>query len=241
MIKKQTVHWIVSATAHYLSTLNYSLKSLHNLLPKDQFEFRVTIITNPDNEELERVKSNVGIILKNKETYNISEIEFIDCPPFPWPVLTLYKPFICQEYIRADDDFIFVGNCNLLIHENDFSWFDEEKINISWHHSHPEPFGNSKPYYVQGGFVFAKKELMRAFCETWQNRINFFIQYEHKIPDWHDETVLNELFNSEQFHELFKPTFKFFVDPLKRESEAFVQLCLNHVNNRFKGEKWCEN
>lgn len=237
MNKIKIVHWVVSATAHYLCTLNYSLKNLHNLLPSSEYSFRVTVITNPDNKDLDSIRKFSDEILKDSQNYNIFEIEFKDCPDFPWPVLTLYKPFLCSKYIKKDDDFVLCGNCNISIKENDYSWFDSEKINVSWHHSHPEPYYNTKPYYIQGGFVLANKELMRNFCKIWQEQIDYQIKYEHKVPDWHDETILNMFFNHPDFKHLFKPTFKFYVNGYKKEPDAFIGLNLNHVNNEFKGEK----
>lgn len=239
-MNKKIVHWIVGATAHYLNTLKYSLKSLHNLLPPEQYTFRVTIITNSDNGLLPEINNIINLILNDYEYFNILEVEYRDCPDFPWPVITLYKPFLCNKFIREDDDFVLCGNCNYLINPNDYSWFEPDKICVSWHHTHRGPYYNSRPYYIQGNFVFAPKNLMQELCNDWQDGIDHFIKFEHIVPDWHDETILNNLFNySEKYKGKFSTTFKTFADPNKKEPEAFIQLVLTHVDNKFKGEKWC--
>lgn len=96
---------------------------------------------------------------------------------------------------------------------------------------------NNNPYYIQGGFVFGPADKMLKLCETWQNRINYYINKKHKVPEWHDETALNELFNSKEYHNDFRPTFIFKYqrqNPNTNMTDAFAELNLSNVKPEFK-------
>lgn len=243
---------VVSATNYYLVHILPFLKSLHNLFnyeadennfgeqPTVHYEYKVVIITNKDNPLLNsQLEFEFGEITAQYYKYNIKEINIEYCPDFHWPVLTLYKPFLCSKYIETNqawenDDFVFCGNVNLQFEQNNLNWFAENKINVSWHHTHPD---NNHPYYIQGGFVFGPADKMKELCEIWQNRINYYINKEHKVPEWHDETVLNELFNSEEYHEIFHPTFIFKYQGQNADiimPDAFAELNLSNVKPEFK-------
>lgn len=253
-IKPKQVKVVVSATDYYLVHILPFLKSLHNLFNYEAdennfgeqqpvyYEFNVVILTNKDNKLLDsKLEMEFDDIVFQYYKYNIKQISIEYCPNFPWPILTLYKPFLCSKYIEINneydflaDDYVMCCNVNLQFGKNNQNWFDENKINVSWHHSHKD---NNHPYYIQGGFVFVAARKMQELCETWQNRINYYINKEHKVPEWHDETVLNELFNDEKYHNVFHPTFIFKYQGQNPETimpDAFAELNLSNVKPEFK-------
>lgn len=248
----KTVKVVVSATDYYLIHILLFLKSLHNLFnyemyennfgkqPPVKYEYNVIILTNNDNKLFDsQLQFEFDQIVAQYYKYNIRQITIEYCPNFPWPVLTLYKPFLLSKFIDinnnwGNDDYAMCCNVNLQFEKNNQNWFDKNKINVSWHHSHAD---NNNPYYIQGGFVFGPSDKMLKLCETWQNRINYYINKEHKVPEWHDETVLNELFNSEEYHNEFHPTFIFKYQGQNPDTimpDAFAELNLSNVKPEFK-------
>lgn len=215
-IQTKNVHLVISATDYYLQDIDTMCKSVHNLLSDDEqtkYNYYITLITNEDNELLsEKLNILNNEILSNYNKYKIESIEIKFCPNFPWPVITLYKPWLCNKYINMEkDDYVWCGNCNLEFEHNEKTkWFNKDKINVSWHHKHPAPYYNERPYYVQGGFVLANTSLMKELCKLWQAEINYYINKEYKVPQFHDETVLNAVFNN--MKEMFNPNFIFYVD-----------------------------
>lgn len=242
-MKTYNVHFIISATNYYLQDIDVMCKSIHNLLSDDEisnYNYYITLITNKDNELLEQ-KINIfnTEILNNYNKYKIESIDIEFCPDFPWPVMTLYKPWLCNKYINEEkDDFVWCGNCNLEFESNDKNnWFNKYKINVSWHHKHPAPYYNDRPYYIQGGFVLADAALMKKLCEVWQAEINYHINHEYKVPQFHDETILNVLYNNENMKELFNPNFIFYVDIEEdnRMKGSFAKILYkNKHDNMFK-------
>lgn len=251
-IKPKQVKVVVSATDYYLVHILPFLESLHNLFnyeadednfgeqPPVKYEFNVIVITNKDNKLLNsQLEFEFDEIVIQYYKYNIKQITIEYCPNFPWPVLTLYKPFLLSKYIDINndfnnDDYAMCCNVNLQFEKNNQNWFNENKINVSWHHTHAD---NNHPYYIQGGFVFGQAEKMKELCELWQNRINYYINHDHIVPAWHDETVLNELFNDEKYHDLFYPTFVFKYegqDKNKIMPDAFAELNISKVKPEFK-------
>ena len=239
MITKN-VHLIISVTDYYLQNIDRMLKSVHNLLSDDskyKYNYIITLITNEDNELLEEKIEVFNKILNDYNKYKIEKIDIKFCPNFPWPVMTLYKPWLCSKYINKDyDDYVWCGNCNLEFEKNDkTTWFDENKINVSWHHKHPGPYYNERPYYIQGGFIFGSVQNMKLLCDKWQSIINYYINKEHKVPDWHDETVLNEIFNANK--DLFNTHFIFYCETEldNRMPGSFCKIIIsNKKDNTFK-------
>lgn len=244
---------IVSATNYYLIHILPFLKSLHYMFDysgepnyydkweKDECEYKVVIITNKDNELLtEQLEYDINKIGDDYNKYKIREINIEYCPDFPWPVMTLYKPYLCTKYIETDndfynDDFVWCGNVNLIFEPNNLSWFNPNKINVSWHHTHPD---NNNPYYIQAGFVLGSTKNMIELCNDWQRRINYYINEKHIVPEYHDETVLNILFGIQYWHEKFNPSFIFKYEMQKYETimpGAFCEIQLtNKKDNEFK-------
>lgn len=233
---KKIVHFVVSATGYYLKWVNDFLKHCHNMLGNDNYTYRITLICDKCSNEWKTVREEIVNTINNTY-YNILECEVVSCPDFPWPVITLYKPYLCKKYIKDDDSVVWCGNINIEMEENDGSWYSDNKINISWHHKHPEPYFNTKPYYVQGGFVCGEKNIMKWFLGKWQSIINYCINNKHIVPEWHDETCLNLLFKNNK--ELFNPNFIFWCEEkyggLGRIDGAFAKLNLDgKVDDTFK-------
>lgn len=252
--KPKQVKVVVSATNYYLIHILPFLQSLHYMFnysnegdnydecKKNEYEYKVVIITNKDNELLtDQLEFEFDEIVAQYYKYNIKEINIEYCPDFPWPVMTLYKPFLCSKYIECDnawenDDFVWCGNVNLIFEPNSVSWFNPDKINVSWHHTHAD---NNNPYYIQGGFILGSAQLMKKFCTLWQDRINYYINKKHIVPEWHDETILNELFNeNDMLKNLFNPSFIFKYekeDKSKIMPSAFCEIQLaNKKDSEFK-------
>lgn len=238
----KNVKLVVGATGYYIKWASMFCEYAHNLFGTEDenniYKYNIVIITDMSHSLYNKTKEELVRILDDKNTCCIEDIKLVNCPDFPWPVITLYKPFLCAKYIEDTDDIVWCGNINIKMQENDRSWYDDTKVNISWHHKHPGPDFNSKPYYVQGGFVCGAREIMRGFCTEWQAMINGFINRDRIVPEWHDETVLNLLFNENRNQ--FNPNFILMTDEQDREAMPGQFALLNmtgKIDNVFK-ENW---
>lgn len=235
---EKNVRLIVGATGYYIQWLPEFCKHAFNLFGAEDentvYRYRITAVADLTDKKYKELKDSLADIA-NSEEYHIDEIKTAACPDFPWPVITLYKPFLCEKNIEADDDIVYCGNVNIEMWPNDGSWYDDGKINVSWHHKHPRPYGNRRPYYIQGGFVCGRRETMRRFCDKWQAKINWHINSQNEVPKWHDETCLNELFRQDR--DMFNPSFILYTGEADAESMPgqFAKLNLeNKRDNTFK-------
>lgn len=238
----KNIRLIVGATGYYIQWVTEFCKHAFNLLgledENNTYCYRITVITDKSDKKYSDLEASLLYIKNNKDKYHLDDIRITNCPAFPWPVITLYKPFLCEQYIEDDDDIVYCGNVNIEMQPNNGSWYKNDKVNVSWHHKHPEPYYNSRPYYIQGGFVCAEREIMRNFCTEWQSKINWHINSQHEVPDWHDETCLNELFNERR--SAFNPNFILYVDSedSERMTGQFAKLKLEGKRDSTFKTNW---
>lgn len=238
----KNVRFVVSATGYYIKWAVKFCENAFNLFgPEDGgniYNYSITLITDTSSPLYIKAKDKLVGVINNPGEYHVSDIKVVSCPDFPWPVMTLYKPYLCQKYIEDGDDIVFCGNINIEMQPNDGKWYDDNKVNVSWHHKHPEPYFNSRPYYIQGGFICARADIMRGFCREWQAKINYRVNHGHSIPDWHDETVLNELFAERRNQ--FNPHFILCTSEADREAMEGQFALLNlegKIDKSFK-DNW---
>lgn len=214
--EKEMVHFVLSATDSYLNYVPKLLTTINNFLPRSQYKYAFTFLVSCSVEWCEY---NVINPIR-QQLQNIEYIKFFQVPSFTWPTMTLYKPHLCLEYMDISADYVFCGNVNLVIEPNNYTWFDPNKINCTWHLR-----SNGQYYYIQGNFVLAKRELMQRLCEVWANLIDYYINVEHIVPDWHDETALNEIFNHNRYY--FNPSSIIYFHgnpPEEKAPSAFIDL-----------------
>lgn len=238
----KNVRFVVSATGYYIKWTVKFCENAFNLFGAEDdnniYNYNVTLITDMSSPLYGKIKDELIDIVNNGGKYHINDINVVSCPDFPWPVMTLYKPYLCQKYIENSDDIVWCGNINIEIQPNDGKWYDDNKVNVSWHHKHPGPYFNSRPYYIQGGFICARADIMKGFCREWQSKINYCVNHEHLIPEWHDETVLNELFTERKNQ--FSPHFILCTDDPNREAMEGQFALLNlhgKIDKSFK-DNW---
>lgn len=114
---------------------------------------------------------------------------------FPWPVITLYKPYLIYTNKIEGCKGHFYFNANCLFQERcktfDYSFFDDQNLVFcSKVDRKDEPQINF--FYLQGG-IFYIPESRFNFLKVWQNNIDTFINRYKRVPEFHDETVLNTM------------------------------------------------
>lgn len=128
----------------------------------------------------------------------------------PWPLITLFKMNTILEN-KGSYDYAFYFNANSILLESDYSWFDPNKLILSYH---KDWFGNNcntskflAPYldnpnsvsyigttnyiYVQGAFFGGNSKLVYEMCESVAEMVQEDL-INNIIPRWHDETYLNK-------------------------------------------------
>lgn len=183
------------ATGDYKQLFPEFLESVQNFFPP--YQKIVKVISDGLEEYASYEKGNVKIEL---------------CPRinnYPWPVVTLYKMWHILENFDESCDYICYFNGNATICEHDLDVFDMSKMSVSYHSFNtsnqtydPWPYINiskdSLAYqengtyeYIQGGFFFGPKEVIRKMCEEVISMLkndtgrSIFAQ-------WHDESYLNK-------------------------------------------------
>jgi len=146
---------------------------------------------------------------KKYETNNIT-IEHHIINDYPWPIVTLFKMKYIETY-QCNCDYVFYFNANSEILDSDYSWFDKDKLNLTYHkdwfdHNEDptvflEPymdnpnsvsyFGTKDYTYVQAAFFGGNAELVYNMCKEVNEMINIDL-CNNIIPRYHDETYLNK-------------------------------------------------
>lgn len=234
------VRLVVSATGYYIKWVVKFCETAHNLFGVESdsyiYKYYISIITDKSDKKYISIKKELERIVSDKNTYHIEEIDVRSCPPFPWPVMTLYKPFLCSLYVDEKDNIVWCGNVNIEFKPNITNWYDDNKVNVSWHHSHPAPYFNTRPYYIQGGFVCARADIMEGLCREWQSKINWFVNMKREIPEWHDETALNILFNENISS--FNPSFILYTKTSDKMDGQFALLNLDGKQDNVFKRNW---
>ena len=186
---------------YYIATGDYKilfpefLKSVKNLFPR--CKKAVKLISDGLEEYKDYEEDNVKVEL---------------CPRinnYPWPVVALYKMWHILENYDSTCDYMCYFNANSVINAHSENIFDFNKISISYHSFNGKnnpyyewKYINIDPYsraylenetyeYVQSGFFFGNKILIKKMCED----VVAMIRYDtarHMFAQWHDESYLNK-------------------------------------------------
>ena len=183
------------ATGEYKMFFPDFLESVQNFFPKNQ---KVVKLISDGLEEYKGYE-------KGKVTVEL-------CPRinnYPWPVVALYKMWHILERYDDSCDYMCYFNANAIIYPHREDIFNLEKLSTSYHsfndkdnaynpwpHIHLDP--NSAAYmenesyeYIQSGFFFGPKEIIKNMCEDIVNMIRIDSS-RHMFAQWHDESYLNK-------------------------------------------------
>lgn len=168
---------------YYIATNKYTMYA-ENFLDSIKYfwpnqEKTIVLIGTEELKQYEGERDGMKIIY-NKETH------------YPWPVITLYKFYLMKIY-KIEADYHFYFNANTIINEYqfDWSWFEGDEIKCSSHFHYEN--------YIQAGCICIPNNVFDKFCDEHIRRVNHYTQKEFKIPEWHDETILNEMLLRDNF------------------------------------------
>lgn len=186
---------------YYIATNNYKnlfpefVESLQNFFPN--CKKIVKLISDGLEEYRDYEKGNVKVEL---------------CPRinnYPWPIITLYKMWHILENFDDTCEYMCYFNGNATINKHVQDVFNLDKVTVSYHSFNsnhkaynPWEYININPVsiaylengtyeYIQGGFFFGKKELIKKLCEE----VVEMVKYDTNrsiIAQWHDESYLNK-------------------------------------------------
>lgn len=111
---------------------------------------------------------------------------------YPWPVVTLYKFHLMHEYKIDGAEMHFYFNSNIKFNQvEDFDWniLKSDELILNQHTWH----SLINPYYTQACALCIPDNLFDEVCSKVNDRVNYYTQCVFKVPEWHDETVYNEV------------------------------------------------
>lgn len=128
----------------------------------------------------------------------------------PWPLITLFKMTTIYEN-KGNYDYVFYFNANSIILENNYCWFNPNKLILTCHKDwigyerdattflpayfdNPNSIsyiGKTEYIYVQGAFFGGNAKLVYEMCEVVSEMVVEDL-INNIIPKWHDETYLNK-------------------------------------------------
>ena len=166
------------------------------------------------------------------------EIRYSHANHYPWPILSMYKFHLIKDNKVAGAKFHFLFNANILFCDVDFDYsFFKRGIVCTQHAS----FDYRRKDYVQGASISLPDEVFDVFCNEHVLRVNEYIQKLHRVPEWHDETVLNEmLIHDKAFDFNFFPIEKglrwLWYDESPWPQKGLCYLCNKEFQKNFKND-----
>ena len=180
---------IYIATGYYIEQLyDIFLPNINNFCP--QYKKHICILTNKnlENEQFKNLDSNI--------TYDSHYIEFL-----PWPITTMIKHVYIYKYSLQypNYDYVCFMNANIkCLNKSQEYWnmfYDDlNNYDILLCNHHECYFLDTENNYVQAGFFIGKYESMQNICYD-IGKIECDKLKNRNIPEWHDETIMNEFFH----------------------------------------------
>lgn len=152
------------------------------------------------------------------EPENHIEVRHTYITNYPWPVITLYKHYLCSEHKIDDADYCCYCNADTVFNKH-YNYtgneFDFSKVNLTYHtisafeestiekanvqnincavcslFYHILQDNPDKPY-CQASFFFAKSDLFYSMCDEITEMVFRDVNHNFSIMRWQDESYLN--------------------------------------------------
>lgn len=169
------------ATSVYKDYFNDFYNSLENFFPG--IEKKVHLFTD-DEENLYKTNKNI-------EWHHLNH--------YPWPIVSLYKMWRTLQNLDTSCDLHFHFNSNIIFSKDvDYSKMmsviNDGKLIVARHYNYApteNPF-NKALLYIHGGIWGGNLQIVEKMCNEHSILLDRYINGNHIIPTWHDETIINQ-------------------------------------------------
>lgn len=172
-LEEKTIAIYYIATNTYKQYFKGFYKTLKYFLPG----YKKTVILMTDDSE---------------DIYKKANIVWNHIDHYPWPIITLYKMYLIKNHFYNATYHFYVNANALFKKETDSSKVLTDKLTCSFLQLNGKNPYNEELPYIQGGFFGGPTNIFNKMCTDIINAVNDCLNKQHSIPEYHDETLLNQ-------------------------------------------------